>query len=186
MTDADRYARTLGKGFLAVRGTLCSPATQDRASEHLARYVANQFRKDVPDLKGLYARASAALDLRNGLFGAEEALDAMRRSTAGTLGAEHFADCMQLVVDERDLPARIIEHLVDKAIESVVACVDHQVEYRTDGECQAAVRIHAPEAKRELLRMFEATCGLEPLTVVPRAPKDDQETILEFIVVPKE
>ncbi len=189
MTDADRYARTLGKGFRSVRGTLCSTSTQDRAAAHLARYVANQFRKDVPDLRALYGRAKSALDLRNGLFGADQALEAIRRSTTGTLGAEHFTDCMQLVIDDGDRPSRILEHLADRAIESVMDCVDQQRnpnDGRTDAECQSAMRRHAAEARRELLNLFETTCGLEPVSTPAKRAKDDQKSLLDFVIVPKE
>jgi hypothetical protein len=188
MTDADRYARMLGKGFRSIRGTLCSPSTQDCAAERLANYVANQLKKDLPDVRALFERAKSALDLRDGLFGAEQALEQIRRSTTGTLGAEHFADCMQLVIDDRDRPSRILEHLADRAIESVVNCVDQQRdrEGRTDAECQSAIRRHAADARRELLKILESKCGLKPVIASIKTAKDDQESLLDFVIVPKE
>jgi hypothetical protein len=183
MTDADRYGRTLGKGFKAVHGVLCTASSQGEAPEYAARYLYNQLRKDIPGLKKKHAEVCASIELRNGLFGAEESLNTFERTSAGSLGEEHFNECVRVAIENDERPSRILERLVDRAFESLLDLVTHQIHYRDDIECHDAIRRHESQIRRELQQKLERHCGVDTLPAAPRRPAQSTEELLQFVIV---
>lgn len=183
MTDEDRYARCLGKKFKAVRARLCAPDPQPNAAAFAAHYIVSLLDKELGDLPALYQRVEAVLGQQPQLFGIQPAINSLARASNGSLAEQHFVEAVQCVVSLGGDSLDVLRKVTSNAIQSTRECLALQRGFSKDLECHAAFDAHREQIERHLLELIKQKCGIGGMELISKPAREDQESLLEFVVV---
>lgn len=183
MTDEDRYGRQLGRKFKAVRARLCSQETQAEAAAAAANYILGLLAKEIEDFEGLSRRLYTVIGNQLQLFGREAELDAIERSTNGSLGAQQFVEAARTVCLSGGSGHDLIQRFAGKAVDSTRECLVLRRGWRDDRECIAAFNKHAADIVQHLVQLLKRKCGIGISSAASKLPREKTESLLDFVVV---